>query len=81
MINQELLGTDLYFLGIGLKVVMLISHIRYPTYGYQGRAFRGRKFRIFLEKAIIALKHHSRHLLTEDFYIFIFFDIYCQGKY
>ena len=44
----------------------------------QGRAFRGRKFRIFLEKAIIALKHHSRHFLTEDFYIFIFLDIYRQ---
>ena len=38
----------------------------------QGRAFQGRKFRIFLEKAIIALKHHSQHFLMEDFYIFIF---------
>ena len=62
------------------------SHMLLPDFKLvvpydQGRAFRGRKFRIFLEKAIIALKHHSRHLLTEDFYIFIFFDIYRQGKY
>ena len=50
------------------------STVVYGTVLYftQGRAFRGRKFRIFLEKAIIALKPHSRHFLTEDFYIFIF---------
>ena len=47
----------------------------------QGTTFEGQKFQIFLEKDIIALKHHSRHLLMEDFYIFFFFDIYRQGKY
>ena len=47
----------------------------------QGTAFRGRKFRIFLEKAIIALKHHSRHFLTEDFYIFIFLTFIVKNIY
>ena len=46
----------------------------------QGAAFRGRKFRIFLEKAIIDVKYHSRPFLMEDFYIFIFFVIYRQGN-
>ena len=41
-------------------------------YRNQGAAFRGRKFRIFLEKAIIDVKYHSRPFLMEDFYIFIF---------
>ena len=45
-----------------------------------GVAFRGRKFRIFLEKAIIDVKYHSRPFLMEDFYIFIFFVIYRQGN-
>ena len=44
----------------------------------QETTYWGQKFRIFLEKAIIDLKHHSRHFSTEDFYIFIFFDIYRQ---
>ena len=48
--------------------------------GKQGAAFRGRKFRIFLEKAIIDVKYHSRPFLMEDFYIFIFFVIYRQGN-
>ena len=34
--------------------------------------FRGIKFQIFLEKAIIDLKHNFWHFFTEDFYIFIF---------
>ena len=44
----------------------------------QGTTFEGKKFQIFLEKAIIDLKHHFWHFLMEDFYIFIFFYIYCQ---
>ena len=44
----------------------------YRDYYIQGAAFRGRKFRIFLEKAIIDVKYHSRPFLMEDFYIFIF---------
>ena len=46
----------------------------------QGTAFRGQKFRIFLEKAIIDVKYHSRDFLMEDFYIFILFAIYRQGN-
>ena len=44
----------------------------------QGAAFWGQKFRIFFEKAIIALKYHFWLFLREDSYILSFFVIYCQ---
>ena len=44
----------------------------------QGAACQGQKFRIFLGKAIIDLRHHFCPFLIEDFYIFIFFATYLQ---
>ena len=52
--------------------IVINTSILMLSFVFREQLFWGQKFRIFLEKAIIDLKHHFWHFLTEDFYIFSF---------